>query len=243
MRHFDDLGLKTAMLTGDSQSVADSVARQLGIDEVYAQLLPAEKVKVIEQLQQSGRKVAMVGDGVNDAPALVQSDVGIALGAGTDVAMESAGVVLVSDQIGKVLSAILLGRASHRKMKQNIAVAILFNFVGMSLAVAGLITPGVAIGVMIFSIFAILLNTLSLTHVDLGQDYDEENASVIETELSAPGMVCEGCSQKITRGLMALDGVQKVLPNVKAKRIHVLHDPNETNEQRLRDTLKKLGYA
>ena len=243
MRHFDDLGLKTAMLTGDSQSVADSVARQLGIDEVYAQLLPAEKVKVIEQLQQSGRKVAMVGDGVNDAPALVQSDVGIALGAGTDVAMESAGVVLVSDQIGKVLSAILLGRASHRKMKHNIAVAILFNFVGMSLAVAGLITPGVAIGVMIFSIFAILLNTLSLTHVDLGQDYDEENASVIETELSAPGMVCEGCSQKITRGLMALDGVQKVLPNVKAKRIHVLHDPNETNEQRLRDTLKKLGYA
>ena len=243
MRHFDDLGLKTAMLTGDSQSVADSVARQLGIDEVYAQLLPAEKVKVIEQLQQSGRKVAMVGDGVNDAPALVQSDVGIALGAGTDVAMESAGVVLVSEQIGKVLSAILLGRASHREMKQNIAVAILFNFVGMSLAVAGLITPGVAIGVMIFSIFAILLNTLSLTHVDLGQDYDEENASVIETELSAPGMVCEGCSQKITRGLMALDGVQKVLPNVKAKRIHVLHDPNETNEQRLRDTLKKLGYA
>ncbi len=243
MRRFDDLGLKTVMLTGDSRKVADSVARQLGIDEVYAELLPAEKVKVIEDLQHSGCKVAMVGDGINDAPALVQSDVGIALGAGTDVAMESAGVVLVSDQIGKVLSAILLGRASHRKMKQNIAVAVLFNFVGMSLAVIGLITPAIAIGVMIFSIFAILLNTLSLTRVDLGQDHDEENAPVIETELTAPGMVCEGCSQKIIQGLMALEGVQKVLPDVKAKRVHVLYDPNLTNDERLRQTLKKLGYA
>jgi len=243
MQRFDDLGLKTAMLTGDSQSVAQSIARQLGIDQVYAELLPAEKVKVIENLQQAGHKVAMVGDGVNDAPALVQSDVGIALGAGTDVAMESAGVVLVSDQIGKVLSAILLGRASHRKMKQNIAVAVLFNFVGMSLAVAGLITPAIAIGVMIFSIFAILLNTLSLTRVDLGMDHDEENVSVVETELTAHGMVCEGCAQKITQGLMALEGVQKVLPDVKAKRVHVLHDPTCIDEQRLRNSLKKLGYA
>lgn len=243
MRRFDELGLKTVMLTGDSKTVAESVARQLGIDTVYAELLPAEKVKVIDDLQQAGRKVAMVGDGVNDAPALVQSDVGIALGAGTDVAMESAGVVLVSDQIGKVLSALLLGRASHRKMTQNIAVAVLFNFVGMSLAVAGMITPAFAIGVMIFSIFAILLNTLSLTRVDLGEDDDADNVSVVETELTAPGMVCEGCAQKIIQGLMALEGVQKVLPDVKAKRVHVLHDPNRTNEERLRDSLKKLGYA
>jgi copper chaperone CopZ len=113
----------------------------------------------------------------------------------------------------------------------------------MSLAVAGLITPPIAIGVMVFSIFAILLNTLSLTRVDLGQDHDEENAPVIETELTAPGMVCDGCSQKITQGLMALEGVQKVLPDVKAKRVHVLHDPNQTNEERLRESLKKMGYA
>lgn len=243
MRKFDELGLRTAMLTGDSRQVAESIARQLGIDQVFAELLPADKVKVIEELQASGRKVAMVGDGVNDAPALVQSDVGIALGAGTDVAMESAGVVLVSDQIGKVLSAVLLGRASHRKMKQNIAVAVLFNFVGMSLAVAGLITPAIAIGVMVFSIFAILLNTLSLTRVDLGQDQDAENVRVVETDLSAPGMVCEGCAQKITQGLMALGGVQKVLPDVKAKRVHVQHDPNQASEERLRDCLKTLGYS
>lgn len=243
MRRFDELGLKTAMLTGDSRTVAESVARQLGIDDVYAELLPAEKVNVIEDLQKSGRKVAMVGDGVNDAPALVQSDVGIALGAGTDVAMESAGVVLVSDQIDKVLSAVLLGRASHRKMKQNIAVAVLFNFVGMSLAVAGLITPAIAIGVMVLSIFTILLNTLSLTRVDLGQDTNEENVPVIETELSAPGMVCEGCAQTITEGLMTLEGVQKVVPDVKAKRVHVLHDQAQASEERLRDALKELGYA
>ncbi|VAX36648.1 Lead, cadmium, zinc and mercury transporting ATPase; Copper-translocating P-type ATPase, partial [hydrothermal vent metagenome] len=243
MHRFDKLGLKTAMLTGDSKAVAESIARQLGIDEVYAELLPAEKVKVIENLQQSGRKVAMVGDGVNDAPALVQSDVGIALGAGTDVAMESAGVVLVSDQIGNVLSAVLLGRASHRKMKQNIAVAVLFNFFGMSLAIAGMITPAIAIGVMVFSIFAILLNTLSLTKVDLGQEDDTENVSVVETELNAPSMVCEGCAQKITEGFMLLDGVQKVLPDIKEKRVHVLHNPNQITEEQLRDNLKKLGFA
>jgi len=243
MRKFDALGLRTAMLTGDSQEVAAAIARQLGIDEVFAELLPADKVTKIEALQKSGRKVAMVGDGVNDAPALVQSDVGIALGAGTDVAMESAGVVLVSDHIGKVLSAVLLGRASHRKMKQNIAVAVLFNFVGMGLAVAGLITPAIAIVVMVLSIFAILFNTLSLTRVDLGQDEGEENVAVVETELTAPGMVCEGCAQKITQGLMALEGVQKVLPDVSAKRVHVLHDPNRTSEERLRNSLKKLGYA
>ena len=128
-------------------------------------------------------------------------------------------------------------------MTQNIAVAILFNFVGMGLAVAGMITPAIAIGVMILSIFAILANTLSLTRVDLGQEYDVENVAVVETELNAPGMVCEGCSQKITQGLMVLEGVQKVLPDVKAKRVYVLHDPNQTTEDDLRDSLKKLGYA
>ncbi|HEY0969884.1 MAG TPA: cation-translocating P-type ATPase, partial [Gemmatimonadales bacterium] len=108
MRRLRELGIRTAMLTGDSRPVAAAVARDVGIDEVHAELLPHEKVGVIERLQREGRTVAMVGDGINDAPALVQSNVGIALGAGTDVAMESAGVVLVSDKLDKVVGAILL---------------------------------------------------------------------------------------------------------------------------------------
>ncbi len=243
MRKFDELGLRTAMLTGDSRPVAEAIGRQLGIDDVYAELLPAGKVEEIERLQKSGRTVAMVGDGVNDAPALVQSDVGIALGAGTDVAMESAGVVLVSDRIGNVLSAVLLGRASHRKMKQNIAVAVLFNFAGMSLAAAGLVTPAVAISVMTVSIFAILLNTLSLARVDVGEYDEAENVPVVETELAVPGMVCQGCAQKIADHLMAFDGVQKAVPDVKTKRVRVLHDVSRTNEEALRAGLEKLGYG
>jgi P-type Cu+ transporter len=115
--------------------------------------------------------------------------------------------------------------------------------VGDGLAVAGLITPAVAIIVMVLSIFAIVFNTLSLTRVELGQEQEGENVPLVETELSAPGMVCEGCAEKIIQGLTALDGVQKVLPDVKAKRVHVKHDANQASEERLRDRLKKLGYA
>ena len=243
MKRFQELGLRTAMLTGDSRPVAESIARQLGIDEVYAELLPAEKVTVIEDLQKAGRKVAMVGDGVNDAPALVQSDVGIALGAGTDVAMESAGVVLVSDRLDRVLSAVLLGRASHQKMRQNIAFAVLFNVVGMGLAVAGLITPAVAIAVMTLSIFAVLANTALLVRTDLGAVPDDENAPVAEAEIRTPGMVCEGCAGKITEGLLAMPSVQKVVPDVKGKRVRVLFDPQRTSEDRLRERVKEMGYA
>ncbi len=148
MQRLRALGIKTVMLTGDSHSVASAVAGEIGIDEVHAELLPAEKVVVIERLQGEKRTVAMVGDGINDAPALVQSDVGIALGAGTDVAMESAGVVLVSDKLDKVVSAILLGRASHRKMRQNIGLAVAFNALGIAFALTGRVTTPVAIAVM-----------------------------------------------------------------------------------------------
>ncbi|MEJ7654846.1 MAG: cation-translocating P-type ATPase [Chloroflexia bacterium] len=174
MKRLHGIGVRTAMLTGDSRSVAEAVARGIGIDEVHAELLPEDKVRVIERLQSEGRKVAMVGDGINDAPALVQSDVGIALGAGTDVAMESAGVVLVSDKLDKVVSSILLGRASHRKMKQNIAIAVISNIIGMTLAILGLITSPIAIAVMTVSVFAVLLSTLSLMRLDLGASESEE---------------------------------------------------------------------
>ncbi len=160
-------GIRTVMLTGDHPRVAAAVGAALELDEVHAELLPAEKVAVIERLQASGRHLAMVGDGVNDAPALAQADVGIALGAGTDVAIESAGVILVSDRIENVAAALVIGRASYRRMVENVAVAVLFNVVGLSLAAAGLVTPTLAIGWMIASIVAILLNTLRVQWVGL----------------------------------------------------------------------------
>jgi Cu2+-exporting ATPase len=134
------MGIKVAMLTGDSQVVADSVARRLGIDEVAAQVLPADKAEAVKRFQTGGRKVAMVGDGVNDAPALATADVGIAIGAGTDVAVESAGIVLVRSDPRDVVGAIRLSRATYSKMTQNLAWATAYNLVAIPIA-AGLLVP------------------------------------------------------------------------------------------------------
>ena len=120
VRRLHELGVRVAMITGDAQSVAESVAKRIGIDEVAAQVLPGDKAAAVRRFQSGGAKVAMVGDGVNDAPALAQADVGIAIGAGTDVAVESAGIVLVRDDPRDVVGAIELSRASYRKMIQNL---------------------------------------------------------------------------------------------------------------------------
>ena len=125
------------MITGDSTKVADSVARRIGIDEVAAEILPAEKASAVQRFQASGKKVAMVGDGVNDAPALATADVGIAIGAGTDVAIESAGIVLVRSDPRDVVGAIELSRAAYRKMVQNLVWATAYNLVAIP-AAAGL---------------------------------------------------------------------------------------------------------
>ena len=134
------MGLRVAMITGDSQAVADSVARRLGIDEIAAQVLPADKAAAVTRFQAGGRRVAMVGDGVNDAPALATADVGIAIGAGTDVAIESAGIVLVRSDPRDVAGAIRLSRATYRKMIENLIWATGYNLVAIPVA-AGLLMP------------------------------------------------------------------------------------------------------
>jgi Cu2+-exporting ATPase len=134
------LGVRVAMITGDAQAVADSVAARLGIDEVAAQVLPADKAAAVARFQEGGRSVAMVGDGVNDAPALAAADVGIAIGAGTDVAVESAGIVLVRDDPRDVVGAIELSRAAWSKMIQNLVWAVGYNLVAIPVA-AGVLVP------------------------------------------------------------------------------------------------------
>jgi Cu2+-exporting ATPase len=134
------LGVRVAMITGDSRAVADSVARRIGIDEVAAEVLPADKAAAVRRFQAGGRKVAMVGDGVNDAPALATADVGIAIGAGTDVAVESAGIVLVRSDPRDVVAAIELSRASYRKMVENLIWATGYNVLAIPVA-AGVLVP------------------------------------------------------------------------------------------------------
>ncbi|MGC4932232.1 heavy metal translocating P-type ATPase [Gordonia sp. DT30] len=167
------LGARVAMITGDAQAVADSVAADLGIDRVYAGVRPADKAARVAELQHEGRTVAMVGDGVNDAPALAQADVGIAIGAGTDVAIGSAGVILASSDPRSVLSVIELSRATYRKMKQNLWWAAGYNLVSVPLA-AGVLAPvgfvlPMSVGAILMSASTVVvaLNAQLLRRLDL----------------------------------------------------------------------------
>ena len=161
------------MITGDAEAVAAAVAADLGIDRFFAGVRPEDKASKVAQLQSEGRKVAMVGDGVNDAPALARADVGIAIGAGTDVAIASAGVILASDDPRSVVSVIELSRASYRKMKQNLWWAAGYNLVSVPLA-AGVLAPigfvlPMSVGAILMSVSTIVvaLNAQLLRRLDL----------------------------------------------------------------------------
>jgi Cu2+-exporting ATPase len=167
------LGRRVVMITGDARQVAEAVAADLGVDEVFAEVLPEDKDAAVADLQRRGLRVAMVGDGVNDAPALARADVGVAIGAGTDVAIESAGIVLASNDPRGVLSVIRLSRASYRKMLQNLGWATGYNLLAVPVAAGVLAWAGVtlapAVGAVLMSLSTIVvaLNAQLLRRVDL----------------------------------------------------------------------------
>lgn len=173
VKALQDRGVKVAMITGDAQQVAYAVGQDLGIDEVFAEVLPQDKDTKVTQLQERGLSVAMVGDGVNDAPALARAEVGIAIGAGTDVAMESAGVVLASDDPRAILSMIELSQASYRKMTQNLIWASGYNILSVPLAAgvlasSGILLPPAAAAVLMsLSTIVVALNAQLLRRIDL----------------------------------------------------------------------------
>jgi Cu+-exporting ATPase len=174
IRALRERGLRLVMLTGDSRSTAKAVAAELGLDEVEAEVLPEDKVAVVERLQREGRVVAMAGDGVNDAPALARAEVGIAMGTGTDVAMESAGVTLVRGDLGGIVRAIRLSRATMRNVRQNLFFAFIYNAAGVPVA-AGvlypvfgiLLSPIIAAAAMALSSVSVVANALRLNRVKI----------------------------------------------------------------------------
>jgi Cu+-exporting ATPase len=155
-------GLRLLMLTGDNRTTAESVARRLGINEVIAEVLPARKSEVVAQLQEQGHVVAMAGDGINDAPALARANIGIAMGTGTDVAMESAGVTLVRGDLRAIARARRLSRFTVSAIRQNLFLAFIYNTVSIPLAAAGFFPPILAGAAMSLSSVSVIGNSLRL---------------------------------------------------------------------------------
>jgi heavy metal translocating P-type ATPase len=161
VKRMRDIGITPVMITGDNERTANAVAEEVGIDRVMADVLPDEKREEIGRLQDVGHQVAMVGDGINDAPALTQADIGIAIGAGTDIAIESADIVLMGDRLGGVMDAHEIGEESYRKTRQNLTTAFAFNGVGVAAATTGLVHPVFAMLAMVLSVSAVLANSFA----------------------------------------------------------------------------------
>jgi Cu+-exporting ATPase len=160
-------GIEVALLTGDNARTAQAIGRELGIDRVLAEVLPGDKAKAIKELQSQGKMVAMVGDGVNDAPALATADIGIAIGSGSDVAKETGGIILIKDDVREVVLAIRLSRATLRKIKQNLFWAFIYNTIGIPVAAFGLLNPIIAAAAMALSSLSVIGNSALLKRTKL----------------------------------------------------------------------------
>jgi P-type E1-E2 ATPase len=156
------MDLKTILLTGDSQSVADSVGKRLGVDEISAELLPEQKLRRIEELLAQGKKVVMIGDGINDAPALAQATVGVAMGSGTDVARESSDIVLIGSDLSKFVETLRIARRCHRTIIQNFVGTLIVDAIGIGLAAFGFLNPLLAAFIHVSSEMAFILNSARL---------------------------------------------------------------------------------
>lgn len=228
---FKALGKKTVMLTGDNKSAAEFIAKQAGIDEVIAELLPADKEKNIRLLQEKGEKIAFVGDGINDAPALTRADVGIAIGAGTDIAIESADIVLIKSSLLDAAKAVELSKAVMRNIKMNLFWAFFYNVLGIPLAAGALypllslrLSPMIGSAAMSMSSLCVVTNALRLRffkskfikeNKEIGTENtpqaEEKGKDIMEKVIKVEGMMCPRCEAHVVKALTAIDGVESAV--------------------------------
>jgi heavy metal translocating P-type ATPase len=231
------MGLTPLMITGDNPRAARSVASQVGIDEVLAQVLPDQKADKIREIQSGGVRVAMVGDGINDAPALMQADIGIAIGAGTDIAIESSDVILVRGELTGVLDAFDLSINTYRKIRQNLLWAFLFNGVGIPVAATGILHPLMAMTAMVLSTSAIMVNSFGFKMIPYRGSKGREKIL-----LSVPGIHCQGCVDRIREHLMGQKGVQNVEGDPIKKTISVAFERQKIRQDQIKEAIVGLGY-
>ncbi|MBI2368635.1 MAG: metal-transporting ATPase, partial [Deltaproteobacteria bacterium] len=226
--------------TGDNPRTARAVAEQVGIREVLAQVLPQEKAERVRALQRQGKRVAMVGDGINDAPALMQADVGLAIGAGTDIAIESADVVLVGERLSAVVDAYHIARRSYRKTVQNLALAFTFNGIGVPLATTGLVAPVWAMAAMAASVTTVLLNSFWGRLIPRAA---RREAALQRVTLTVPSIHCEGCVATIRDTVGKLRGVASVEGDPQAKRVVVTVRDGQGRLREIEEAITRLGHV
>lgn len=258
------MGRRVVLLTGDNQRTANAIARQIGVDQVIAQVLPQDKAKCVAQLQQQGQQVAMVGDGVNDAPALAQADVGLAIGAGTDIAIESADVVLMKSSLLDIPAAMDLSRAVLRNIKQNLFWAFFYNSIGIPVAAGVLypalhltLNPMLAAAAMSLSSVCVVSNalrlrgwkppvfpdqpapTVPLPESAVFQSQGKEENTVNKT-IHIDGMMCTHCTGRVEKALNDLPGVEATV-DLDSKSAAVTCTP-DVSDDTLRQAVEDAGY-
>lgn len=250
------MGIHVVMLTGDNRITAEAVGLKSGVDEIIAGVLPDGKREVIEALKQKG-KVMMVGDGINDALALTEADVGVAIGAGTDVAIESADVVLVKSSLSDLVTAVKLGRATLRNIKQNLFWAFIYNIIGIPLAAGAFIKllgwelePMFGAAAMSLSSFCVVSNALRLNLFKGFKSAEDKEQNIVTTEsekvkmekvLKIEGMMCMHCEAHVKKALEALDGVESVVANHE-KGTAVITLSADVSDELLKNTVEAEGY-
>lgn len=238
--------LRVAMLTGDSQATAQAVADAVGIDEFVAEVLPEDKLKAVQNVQAVGGRVAMVGDGINDSPALKESDVGIAIGSGTDVAIDSAGVVFVNEDLRSLDTAFDLSRATVRNIKQNLFWAFFYNVIMIPVA-AGVFSalnfhfnPMIAAACMSLSSLFVVCNALRLL-LYKNKRLNKENL-FMKTIVNIDGMCCEHCAKRVQDKLSTVKNAVSVDVKLK-KKIAVIRSREQLSEEEIRSLVTDAGYT
>ena len=239
--HMKGLGLNVVMLTGDNSKTADAIAKIAGVDQVISDVLPADKAGVIAKLQAEGKKVLMVGDGINDAPALVTADVGIAIGAGTDIAVESADIVLMKNSLQGVADAIALSKATIKNIRQNLFWAFFYNTLGIPVAAGVLyplwqiqLSPMIGAAAMSMSSVFVVTNALRLrlfkpsNQIKNAQIIPNMDVQVIQKEeanmemvIKVEGMMCNHCKAHVEKACMQVNGTQSAVVDLQAKQVTV----------------------